>query len=300
MNIDYVIPYVDCTDPAWQTLYRTHTQTTVINRRYRDNGTLKYQLRGIERHLPWVNKVFLIVQSPSQIPSWLREEHPKLNIVLHEDYIPNEYLPTFNSVPIELNVHRISDLSDNFILSNDDLIPIKTQPITNYFIENRPVQTYIERTNMPSPCTNHIYQFMLYKIVQIERLYLNNPDFRGLSHNHLLTPYNKQFWIDTLNQYKYTFNAACHEQYYRGYLHMNHWLISDMQVLKGISVINNELNTIGNINLNDNTTVDDIYDIIHRADVICMNDDIRENTELLTTIPTILDSILPDKSSFEL
>lgn len=300
MQIDYVIPFVDCTDPNWQTLYNQHTHNTILSRRYRDNGTLKYQLRGIEKNFPWVNKVFIIVQSPSQIPKWLRVDHPKISIVYHNEYIPNEYLPTFNSVPIELNIHRIKELSNTFILSNDDILPIKPQESTNYFVDDRPVQTDIENTNTPIPCDANIHQFMLYKMFRIEQLYLNRADFRGLLHTHLLHPYNKAFWADTFNQYKYTLNAACHEQYYRGYLQMNHWFISDMQVLKGFSIINNNLNTIGKINIHDNINKDYIYDIIRRADVICMNDDIRENTELLNTIPTILDSILPDKSSFEL
>ena len=38
----------------------------------------------------------------------------------HRDFIPAEYLPTFNSNTIELNIHRIEGLADRFVLFNDD------------------------------------------------------------------------------------------------------------------------------------------------------------------------------------
>ncbi|WP_407192009.1 hypothetical protein [Citrobacter freundii] len=34
-----------------------------------------------------------------QIPSWIDTKNKKLNIVFHKDFIPEEYLPTFNSMP---------------------------------------------------------------------------------------------------------------------------------------------------------------------------------------------------------
>lgn len=53
-------------------------------------------------------------------PKWLNINHPKLVLVNHKDYIPEKYLPTFSSHVIELNLHRIKELSDNFVYFNDD------------------------------------------------------------------------------------------------------------------------------------------------------------------------------------
>jgi hypothetical protein len=50
--------------------------------------------------------------------------------VKHEDYIPKEYLPTFNANTIELNFHRIKELSEHFVYFNDDTF------ITNYMNES--------------------------------------------------------------------------------------------------------------------------------------------------------------------
>jgi hypothetical protein len=167
-------------------------------------------------------------------------------------------------------------------------------------MNNRPVQKCIVVSEPECIQETNIHKFMLYRMTRLEQLYLKRPDFHGLVRAHLLYSYNKQFWVKIINHYKYTLGAACKEQYYRGYMQMNHWLISDLQVLSGFSIINNALNTTGKINLFDTVTLDDINDTIDASDVICLNDDIRENTELLDHLPTIFNRILPEKSSFEL
>ena len=35
--------------------------------------------------------------------------------------MPEEYLPTFSSHPIELNIHRIKGISDKIVYFNDDM-----------------------------------------------------------------------------------------------------------------------------------------------------------------------------------
>ena len=44
----------------------------------------------------------------------INEENEKDDINV-EDFIPEEYLPTFSSHVIEWNLHRIPDLFDNFV-----------------------------------------------------------------------------------------------------------------------------------------------------------------------------------------
>lgn len=298
--VDYVIPYVNCADPNWQDLYRKAVHAEFPAQRFRDNGTLRYQLRGIEANLPWVNRVFLIVQSESQIPEWLNVNSPKLRLVLHEDYIPEQYLPTFKSSNIELHVDLISDLSDNFILGNDDMIPIRYQPIDNYFVDDRPVQVKYYRESPILPSNTGTMQFKEYRMMVLERFHIGDPSFPGLRHFHLLIPYSKPFWSSVIQQYRYTFNASFTEKNGRGFLDINHWLISDLQVLTGVSVVNNDLNVNGYIGMHDDVTDDYIESVISRSNTICMNDNAEYNVDVLDKIPTILSRLLPSKSSFEL
>ena len=138
-KIDFVIPFVDGADPAWyakKLQYSGKLPGDENVNRYRDWGTLKYWFRGVEKYAPWVNKVYFI--SDNQIPEWMNTECAKLQIVDHKDYIPSEYLPTFSSHPIELNMHRINGLSEKFVYFNDDLFLTKPVDETIFFRNGKP------------------------------------------------------------------------------------------------------------------------------------------------------------------
>ena len=125
-KIDFVIPWVDDSDPVWRAKKEKYTgimsQVGNEEARYRDWDTLKYWFRGVEKFAPWVRNVYFITDD--QVPEWLNLDNPKLKWVKHSDYIPEEYLPTFNSHVIEWNMHRIPDLAENFVYFNDDVFLI--------------------------------------------------------------------------------------------------------------------------------------------------------------------------------
>ena len=145
MKIDIVIPWVDGSDPKWQaekSEYNPDEGTDTRVNRYRDWGVLKYWFRGIDRFMPWVNKIHFITWG--HVPEWLNVDQEKLNIVRHEDYIDKGYLPTFSSHPIELNMHRIKDLSEQFIYFNDDMFVIRPVKPEDFFRDGLPVDTVTE------------------------------------------------------------------------------------------------------------------------------------------------------------
>ena len=89
--------------------------------RFADNEELKYSLRSVEKHAPWVRNIFIVTNG--QIPSWLNLDNPRLKIVTHEELFLNEsHLPTFSSPAIESHIHRIPGLSQKFIYLNDDVM----------------------------------------------------------------------------------------------------------------------------------------------------------------------------------
>ena len=58
--------------------------------------------------------------------------------VRYRDYISNRWFPTFNSHPIELNIHRIPGLRERFINQNDDMYYIKPmKPLVFFKMGNR-------------------------------------------------------------------------------------------------------------------------------------------------------------------
>ena len=142
-KIDFVISWVNNNDPVWQDekhKYQCQSQNYAMNdareMRYRDWDNLRYWFRGVEKFAPWVHEIFFVTWG--HIPSWLNTEHPKLKVVNHQEYIPTQYLPTFSSRTIELNLHRIQGLSEQFVYFNDDMFIISKAEPEDFFCKGLP------------------------------------------------------------------------------------------------------------------------------------------------------------------
>ena len=135
--MDAVITYVDGLDPVWQAEYAEAVGGRVMAKRYRDWGTLKYLLRGIEKHIPSIENVYLLVSGESQVPSWI--DRSVVRVLLHRDIIPERFLPTFNSTTIEMFMHRIPGLAEEFLYFNDDMFPVMDCPPEDFFRDGKAV-----------------------------------------------------------------------------------------------------------------------------------------------------------------
>lgn len=152
-KIDFVVTWLDSSDPVWQKEYvkykNEQSKTSDSSAaRYRDWNLFRYWFRAVENYAPWVNKVFLVTNGT--FPDWINENHPKLVLVKHSDYIPSQYLPTFNSHTIELHMNKIPGLSEHFVYFNDDCF--LNAPVTPayYFREGLPCDCNAENIfNVP-------------------------------------------------------------------------------------------------------------------------------------------------------
>lgn len=151
MEIDFVITWVDMNDPNWKKDFAKYsgkidnTVNELSEARFRDYGLLKYWFRGVEKFAPWVRKIHFV--TCGQKPEWLDENHPKLNLVNHEDFIPKEYLPVFNSNVIEIYLHKIPDLAKQFVYFNDDVFLINHVQPARFFENGLPKDIAAFRTN---------------------------------------------------------------------------------------------------------------------------------------------------------
>lgn len=120
VKIDFVVTWLDSNDPQWKADYAKYRKIKVKEdkARFRNWDLFKYWFRSIEKYAPWVNKVFIVTNG--KFPDWIKPNHPKLVLVKHSDYMPNDLLPVFNSRPIELYMHKIPGLSEHFVYFNDD------------------------------------------------------------------------------------------------------------------------------------------------------------------------------------
>ncbi len=160
-KIDFVVLWVDDKDEQWREQKRKFSNediNKITSNKYRDWDNLKYWFRGIEKFAPWVNQVFFI--TCNQKPEWLNENHPKLRLINHSDYMDKECLPTFNSNAIELNLWRIKELSEQFVLFNDDFFLLKETKPTDFFEKGLPKDCYFEYPDI-NPFYGETYQNFL-------------------------------------------------------------------------------------------------------------------------------------------
>ena len=137
-KIDFVIAWVDGNDPLWLTERQRYDPAAGKDEvRFRDWNLLRYWFRCVEKNASWVRKIHFVTWG--HVPAWLDTENPKLHIVRHKDFIPGQYLPTFNANPIELNLHRIPGLAEHFVYFNDDM-----------FLTGAVGPDYFFKNNLPS------------------------------------------------------------------------------------------------------------------------------------------------------
>ena len=157
-KIDFVVTWVDGNDIEWQkerNKYAGKDPEDLADYRFRDWDLLRYWFRGVEKFAPWVSKVYFVTNG--QKPDWLNVNCEKLVWVKHEDYIPQEYLPTFNSHTIEHNLHRIKELSDKFVYFCDDMFIINEMKKNDFYEENTPrLRACFDAIAIPNETYEHI------------------------------------------------------------------------------------------------------------------------------------------------
>ncbi len=160
-TIDLIISYVNGSDSNWLRSFSKATGITTPSKvRFRSWGTLKYLLRGIYEYMPFIRNVILVVASKSQVPIWLNTS--EVRVVCHDEFIPTELLPTFNSCTIESYFWNISGLSDRVIYFNDDVFPINYMTEDDFFTGDIPhikftsIENYSESSIFRAQCRSSI------------------------------------------------------------------------------------------------------------------------------------------------
>ena len=156
-DIDLVIPMVFPQDPEWQRDYASvkGCDADVLNNvRYRSWGTEELLARCCMKYMPWVRTIHVLLARESQVQPWMNG-NGKLKTVFHREFMPAEVLPTFNVLTIEMFLHRIPGLSEQFIYSNDDFFPLSPLQPDDFFRDGLPCQHHDEK---PFPENPNVFQ----------------------------------------------------------------------------------------------------------------------------------------------
>lgn len=168
--IDFVITWVDGNDPDWRAqknCFQAKKEEDSAETRFRDWENLRYWFRGVEKFAPWVNRVHFITWG--HLPEWLDTDAPKLHIVRHEDYMEKKYLPCFNSNAIEIGMHRIEGLSEQFVYFNDDMFLIDKVMPGDFFRKGKPYDMLALQPVVANPGNPVISQIYLNNSLVLSR-----------------------------------------------------------------------------------------------------------------------------------
>lgn len=332
-KIDFVLIWVDGNDINWQNEKNKYdVSKNSDNRiiRYRDWGLLKYWFRGIEKFTPWVNKIHFVTWG--HIPEWLNIDNPKLNIVKHSDFIPKEYLPTFSSHTIELNLHRINGLSDKFVYLNDDTFIINKADKNYFFSKNNlPMDSCSLNVHCPkksmiiqSICNNDVAiindHFDMKKSIFSNKnkwfnlkngkelfrtlVLLKCPRFPGFYQPHLPNSYLKSTFDIVWDKEYDVLNNTCLNKF-RNSNDVNQWIFREWQLASGnFEVRNSKFGKTFYIDRDGLQIKKDIIDCVvkQKKKMISINDGDMSESEfdmLTKDIREAFEKILPEKSSFE-
>ena len=330
-KIDFVITWVDGNDPEWRKerdyyAELEHRDIDNHNIRYRDWETLRYWFRGVEKFAPWVNKIYFVTWG--HVPEWLNTAHPKLQIVKHSDFIPSEYLPTYNSNVIEFYFHQIKGLSEQFVYFNDDFFLIDSVKPERFFRKGLPCDmgALVEHTRQGiMGCSvflaqglinghfnkrdavkknfhkwfNFIYPY--YSLRNLLYLKIRKSAFNGFEDHHLAQGYLKKTYDEVWRNCAEDLVRTSYNRF-RQYGDVAFWLIRYWQLASG-SFFPYNTEKDGVCIPIEERRMKEIVDCISRQKkkIICLNDtEISTNYEnAKQEILAAFESILPSKCSFE-
>ena len=331
-KVDFVITWVDGNDSEWQKEKNKYLPTQNSDariERYRDWENLQYLFRGIEKFAPWVNKVFLVTWGHT--PDWLVEEHEKIVIVNHKDFMPLDALPVFNGCALEVNLHKIPGLSEQFVYFNDDMFLLRPVKMEDFFKQGLPcdsaalsVHCYSEVTWFHFAAFRHVgvmnkyfdmrkiikanwskWFNLKYGIKNLQTLMLINcPRFPGFWPNHLPQSFLKSTFEELWEKEGERLNEVTYHRF-RDVLDMHQWLFKDWQICKGEFVPRNIKTSGKAFELRDGVEPSikaAKYIRMQKAKMVCINDGRLTEDEFEQSKKNIIEafeSVFPEKSSFE-
>ena len=319
MDIDFVITWVDMEDPKWKTEFSKYSgkkdneKNGVSEARFRDYGFLKYWFRGVEKFAPWVRKIHFVTSG--QKPEWLDENNPKINLVSHKDYIPAEFLPTYNSVVIERYLHKIPDLAEHFVYFNDDFYIINNISTERFFKNGVPCDIAVFQYN---PSWSQWYK-RIKNNLRIINKHFDKKEVMARDHdkwfhksygsrarwNYLLKPYGKFITLRTPHNAQPYLKSTFEEVWAVAEKELTETSANRFrtwQICKGnFEPYNTYCDTkMFPLMIKPKQAIRAIYNQSYT--LICLNDNvhIRNYEQVMENIKNAFESILPEKSSFEL
>jgi hypothetical protein len=204
--VDLVYTWVDDAWPGYMDMLRAHARSAhdTNPNRTRDNlELLRYSLRSVAQHAPWIRHVHILTCRP-QIPRWLDTGHPALRITHHDEIMDAAMLPTFNSFAIISHLHKLPGLTDRFIYMEDDMLlgaPVTPDDFTD---ETGRIRIYPRAGLTPAAGSRHNENLSPWNRCVAHANHLLDQRFgrvRRQTVNHVPLMIDRLVWADMLAQW---------------------------------------------------------------------------------------------------
>lgn len=212
MKVDLVYLWVDDKDSLWQEKRAKSANIKVVKEssddcRFKNNDELKYSLRSVEKFASWINKIFIVTDN--QVPFWLNTNCEKIKVVDHSEIIPKDKLPVFNSCVIEDRVPFIDDLSEHFLLANDDTFFWGDVDEKFFFDEGKTIFRVGKRIKNKE--YRHLYGHSVYKAYQMikDKFGVSVPYFP----HHNIDAYEKSAFLDCIKEFQSDFDETLNHKF---------------------------------------------------------------------------------------
>lgn len=251
-SIDFVVMWVDGNDPVWRAEKEKYSNNPKKNKnsdlsevRYRDWENLEIWVQNALKFAPWVHNIFVI--TANQKPDFL-DKYEKVVHVNHSDYIPYEYLPTFNSHTIELNIHRIENLSEQFVLFNDDMFLIDQVTPEDFFVNGKPKDVYASNVVAGIGLTETIQNITLNDVSLINKYFSKRKGFKK-NLSKWLSFKNGPYILRTLILMPWSFYTGFYEPHVaNSYLKSTFETVWEKEKDKLVETCNHRFRHIGDVN----------------------------------------------------
>ncbi|MDR2830349.1 MAG: hypothetical protein LBB45_04840 [Methanobrevibacter sp.] len=256
---------------------------------------LKYSLRSVEKNMPWINNIYIIVDN--QTPNFINLKNEKIHIVDMKNFFPADALPNFNTNSIETVMGKIKCLSEYFILASDDMMVNKPLGIDYFY--SKDLKPIIHVCNKRSKVTDW------FTICT----YICNAEVNGkvvfpyIQDCHNMTPHVKSDYNDVIfnGKYKRQFENTIYSQF-RSYFNIQRILVylilkkENKVIFKNLGTENGPKRWKDQLYCeNSNKYLVKLFN----PNLFCLNASTKQNEREIKSVKKFFEKKFPNKSSFE-
>ncbi|WGH76623.1 Stealth CR1 domain-containing protein [Tenacibaculum tangerinum] len=152
MQIDAVITWVDSSDELWRKKINQYLEKKIDwsnkkeSTRYNSINEIEITILSILKFAVYIKNIYVVTDN-QQPRNFLELKEKALSKEVNLELVDHtvifrgyeDFLPTFNSCSIISMLFRIPNLSNNFVVFNDDTFLMRETKEEDFFIDNKPV-----------------------------------------------------------------------------------------------------------------------------------------------------------------